>query len=83
MMIKGYVIDTTSNLIICASCLAWGREGNLRNKIQTAMALRDAFAVKHMDTCSCIASGNELFSSFILEQASLASECEISEIYIC
>lgn len=59
-MIKGYVINITSNLIIWASCLAWGSEENVGLRNNSAAALKDTSAVKHRDTCSCIASGYEL-----------------------
>lgn len=49
-MIKGYVINCTSDLIICASRLAWGREKNLRQGNTASNSLKDALAVKHMDT---------------------------------
>lgn len=49
-MIKGYVINYTSNLIFCASRLAWGREENLRQGNTASNSLKDALAVKHMDT---------------------------------
>lgn len=48
-MIKGYVINCTSNLIICASRLAWGRKENLRQGNTASNSLKDIFAVKHMD----------------------------------
>lgn len=47
-MIKGYVINYTSNRII--SRLAWGREENLSQGNTACSSLKDVLAVKHMDT---------------------------------
>ena len=49
-MTKGYVINVTSNLVVCTSRLAWGREENLRAGNTDSNSLKDAFAVKHTGT---------------------------------
>lgn len=64
-MIKGFVINITGNLIICASCLAWGREENPGLGNTDGDRLKGAVAVKHTDTCSPVASGYGLFGAFI------------------
>lgn len=47
-MIKGYVINYTSNLIICAPRLAWGREENLRQGNTASNSLKNILAAKQM-----------------------------------